>query len=136
MPHAIAGNANLCATGRALGPLAPAVLVYMGRGNPSTASLIGAVESVVCGKFLVLAIPLLLELHVEVRLYMTKRNPLIAALWRHLPRVLKRHLKGPLDAISAHVVAALERMCLANLDAIQTDHTLDAILGQSETRMS
>jgi hypothetical protein len=135
VPHTVASNTNLGIAGRALGSLAPFVLVDVRGGDPVSAIGIGAVKTIISGVLLILAIPFLLELHVEKTFDVTQGYALVAAFWRHLCRVLERHLKRPHDAVSAVPVAAFKLVCLVRLEGVKTPYTLHTGSGQPEAHI-
>lgn len=128
MPDPIASNTDLGTTAPTLSPRTTLVRLNIRGVNPITASLVGAVESVLGGVLFVLAIPLLLELHVEVMFDMTQGDALGAAAGWHFFGVFERHLEGPDDAVTAHVVIALECVCLVRLECVTAGYTLDPVV--------
>lgn len=125
MPDSITSHTDLGSTPTALGPLAIAVPMDLRRVNPIAAVGVGAVKTVVCGVLFVLAIPLLLKLQVEMRLDMAQGYALVAAARGHLFWVLERHLERSDNTIPAHVVTALEWICLVWFEVAHANDALD-----------
>lgn len=89
MPYTVAVDTNLGSAVCAFGSLSILMEMNLRGMNPITACRVGTVEPVVGGVLLVLAVPFLLELQVKVRLDVAEGDALVAALGRHLFRILQ-----------------------------------------------